>query len=350
MEVSPNNLLRLDYQQEAQHFRSYPFPLIDVHTHINDLDAAQIFKQVIDLYGVGLVYSMTSFNQLSSIKKIFGNMIRFIAIPDYRSGDLFYNVGAGYIERIKLLHKQGVRIVKFWAAPRSIDLASQAGYPGVLSLAATHIHEVMEVAQDLGMVFMVHVADPDLWFKNKYSDDQIYGSKEDQYQWFEKLIDRFDNPWIAAHFGGWPEDLSFLSSLLERHDNLYIDSSATKWMVRELSRYSQEEVISFLRKWQGKVLFGSDIVTKAEHLRGERSKAFELYAFRYWTLRTFFETDYTGQSPIADSDFQEHAPGNGPAPIIQGKQLPIDVLRSLYFEAADNLLEPYHQEQFECPH
>lgn len=353
MSSSPNNLLNLNYYEAAQDFISYSFPIIDVHTHINDIEAARVFKRVIDCYRIDLVYSMTRFDQVAQIRQIFGEKIRFIAIPDYRSGDLLHNVSTGYIERIKLLHKEGVRIVKFWAAPRAIDLAQQAGYPGVLSLSSPHLHAVMEVVSDLGAVFMVHVADPDLWFQDRYADQKRYGSKEEQYEWLERLLDRFKNPWIAAHFGGWPENLSFLSDLLERHSNLYLDTSATKWMIRELSKHPRSDFLNFLRRWQGRIMFGSDIVTKSEDLVAERHNSpftsaeaavFDLYASRYWALRTFFETDFVGLSPISDPDFQLPKGNKDPAPILKARKLPVELLRSLYFEAAHNLLEPYQCE------
>ena len=36
--------------------------------------------------------------------------------------------------------------------------------------------------------------------------------------------------------------------LLEAHPNLHLDTSATKWMVRELGRHSRDEIVSFLEK------------------------------------------------------------------------------------------------------
>ncbi|HRI41291.1 MAG TPA: hypothetical protein PLW54_06390, partial [Bacteroidia bacterium] len=81
---------------------------------------------------------------------------------------------------------------------------------------------------------MVHIADPDTWFATRYSDARRYGTKREQYQGLERMLDRFTNPWIAAHMGGWPEDLGFLDGMLARHPNLHIDTSATKWVVRAL--------------------------------------------------------------------------------------------------------------------
>ena len=170
-------------------------------------------------------------------------------------------------------------------------------------------------------------------------------------------------PWLAAHMGGWPEDLEFLTGLLDRHPNLHLDTSATKWMVRELSRHSRDELITFLRRFSGRILFGSDIVTADEHLAAEDTatgavseqyrkassvqEAYDLYASRYWALRTLWETEYDGESPIADPDLHmvdpaAHTPMD--APPLRGHALPLDLLRDLYHDAAatlrDRVLRP----------
>src|SRR5207237_911435 len=73
-------------------------------------------------------------------------------------------------------------------------------------------------------------------------------------------------PWIGAHMGGWPEDLAFLDGLLTRHANLYLDTSATKWVVRELGKQPRDRVRGFFLKWQGRLLFGSDSVVLEDQL------------------------------------------------------------------------------------
>jgi hypothetical protein len=97
-----------------------------------------------------------------------------------------------------------------------------------MKLDAPHRVAAMEVAAGLGMCFMAHIADPDTWFATKYTDHAKYGTKRAQYEPLERLVERFRQPWIIAHMGGWPEDLEFLTGLLERHDNLSIDTSACK--------------------------------------------------------------------------------------------------------------------------
>jgi hypothetical protein len=170
------------------------------------------------------------------------------------------------------------------------------------------------------------------------------------------MLDRFPMPWIAAHMGGWPENLDFLDAMLERHPNLYIDTSATKWVVRELSKHPRERVVEFFTRWRGRLLFGSDIVTTDEHLTPKEGPpahpmadlasspetAFELYASRYYALRTMFETSYDGESPIADPDLKMVAPetyDDMAAPRLRGLMLPRDVLEDLYRGAAERLMQ-----------
>jgi hypothetical protein len=141
--------------------------------------------------------------------------------------------------------------------------------------------------------------------------------------------------------------------MLARFPNLHLDTSATKWMVRELSRHEPTARQVFFRKWQGRLLFGSDIVTRNNHLHEEGNdaeekksaspaEAYELYASRYWALRTLFETSYTGPSPIADPDLHLVDPDTfGPeaAPMLRGAAFSLPLLKSFYHDAPAKLLE-----------
>jgi hypothetical protein len=152
--------------------------------------------------------------------------------------------------------------------------------------------------------------------------------------------------------GGFPEDLAFLDALLESHPNLHLDTSATKWIVRELGRHPRDEVISFLMKWRGRILFGTDTVTTDDHLRAgdkasemakkatSRESAHDLYASRYWALRMLWEGAGECASPISDPDLHMVAPERHTpldAPPLRGLSLPPDLLRSLYRDAAVKL-------------
>lgn len=355
--VNSSNRFGLDYTAEAARLGPPVAPIIDVHTHVNGRAAARIMRRACDLYGVSRIFSMTYLEQAEAMLEVFGDggRIEFIAIPDFNAKDRRHAMGDGFIERLEGYHRLGTRIAKFWAAPRAVDYAREFGEPGYMRLDAPHRIAAMEAAAAFGMIFMTHVADPDTWFATKYRDASIYGTKREQYVPFEMLLDRFTQPWIAAHMGGWPEDLEFLTGLLNRHANLYLDCSACKWQVRELGRQSRSDLVAFFARFRGRILFGSDIVTTDDHLAaskaenemqqkaGSEDEAFDLYASRYWAFRTLLETRYEGESPIADPDLAMVDPARfGPmdAPPLVGKSLPIEILRDVYHDAAAMLLSP----------
>jgi len=356
--INPSNRFGIDYAQEAASFTRLPYPIIDVHSHINGLQAAPLYLKAARMYGIGLTYSMSQLEQVPALRELFGESIRFIAVPNWAGEDKKFEMGQGFVARIRGFHAQGCRIAKFWAAPRSVDLAIKfGGDRRDLRLDAPMRVEAMKLASGLGMVFMTHVADPDTWFATKYADARMYGSKAEHYEPLEKLLDQFRQPWIAAHFGGSPESLPFLSDLLDRHDNLFLDTSAAKWVIREISKHPRGEVVAFLHKYRGRILFGSDIVTMDEHLApaenklemaakaSSRDDAWDLYASRYWALRTLWETEHEGESPIADPDLNMVDPvrfDTMSAPRLRGMGLPPDLLRSLYHDAAARLLDDLH--------
>ena len=330
-------------------------PIVDVHTHVNGSAASRIFRDVMDAFGVSETWSQTQMAQAGAVREVLGDRVRFIAIPDYMAEDRRRAHTTGFLENIRAFHDEfGARIVKFWNAPRIVDYMEGESRGDIAGLDSPWRVRQAELACELGMSFMTHVGDPDTWFRAKYTDASVYGTKAGQYEALERMLERFDRPWIAAHLGGWPEDLGFLSGLLERHANLWLDTSATKWMVRAVSRHPREEVVAFMERWRGRILFGSDVVTSDDHLRSNDPSneafgasladgpeaAFDLYASRYWALRTMWETTYDGESPIADPDLAMVEPDRYDAmsaPRLVGKALPGELLRALYSGAAEGL-------------
>jgi hypothetical protein len=349
----PSNRLGLDYMSEASAMPRLGYGIVDIHAHINGLEASALWSPIARAYGVEKTFSMTRLEDVPAMRERFGEAIEFITIPDWYHKDKRHGHGTDYLARIERYRELGARIVKFWNAPRFIDFGLEAGDKDLLALDGPMRIEQMRLAERLGMICMTHVADPDTWFAAKYTDRAKYGTKLDHYAPLRRALDRFSMPWIAAHMGGFPEDLAFLDRLLESHPNLHLDTSATKWMVRELGRHSRDEIVSFLEKWRGRILFGTDTVTSDEHLReGEKSSemgkkatsregAFDLYASRYWALRMMWEGTGETSSPIADPDLAMVAPDrHGPldGPMLRGLSLPPDLLRVLYRDAAMALL------------
>jgi hypothetical protein len=328
---SEANRLGLDYRHEAGHL-PWRGPIWDVHSHVRTLETARPFAEAARAYGVTRIWTMTQLEEVDAIRGEYGDFFRFIAVPNYHAARNDPAVFHGdFLRRIEGFAAKGVRMCKFWAAPRGRDL-----HP-LLRLDAPPVQEAMELAASCGMMFMTHVADPDTWFATHYRDARRYGTKAEQYEPLERLLERFrGTPWIAAHLGGHPEDLWHLQELLDRHPNLHLDNSATKWMVRELSR-RPEAYRAFCERNPGRVLFGSDNVADP----GVAS--FELLASRYWALRTLHETRYEGPCPIVDPDLSlvdPSLPADSTA-TLRGAAFDPVTLDSVYHSAADRLLTPW---------
>lgn len=321
------NRLGLLYRHEAAGL-PWTGPIWDVHTHISDVPCARRFFEVADLFGVEKVWTMTQLEQVDALRDEFADRIQFIAVPNYAAHNEPDTFTTDWLRRIEGFAQKGCRLCKFWAAPRGIDF-----HPD-LRLDSPVRREAMDLAKSLGMMFMTHIADPDTWFATHYRDSYRYGTKRQHHDRFERLLDEYhDVPWLAAHMAGDPEHLDHLQRLLDSHPNLHLDTSATKWMVRELSKHPGE-FRDFCRRNPGRILFGSDIVASPADC------GFDLLASRYWALRILFETDYQGPSPIVDPDLSlvdPALPAESTA-ILRGAMLDPVTLAGVYTQSAAGLM------------
>lgn len=364
--ANPANRFAWDYRTKARELGPPPgagpdgIGIIDPHIHVNGRQAAAIYKDVARLFGVGQIYSQTRMDQADAVKEVLGDMVRFIAVPNFGQQDRRKAFAEDFLEQIQIWHdRYGSRMIKLWNAPRLRELIPVEHQPDIVHLDGKWRLEAARLAEKLGMMIMTHTADPDTWFATKYADATKYGTKRDQYRGLEIALDTFTCPWILAHMGGSPEDLDFLDGLLTRHPNAHLDTSATKWIVRELSKHDDSRFRDFFQKWRTRILFGSDIVTTDDHVTPKAQRAgatvsspfsdladspeaaFDLYASRYWALRTMFESNYDAESPIADGDLMMVDPTRYDAmsaPRLRGRALPKDLLIDLYRNNTDRVV------------
>lgn len=351
------NRFDLDYLAEAVRLGPPATPIFDAHLHINGPEAMKVFKRAADAFGVTHFLTQSRIEHADAIREVFGDRAHFVAVPEWQNPDKCLGFGELFLKNLDIWrHRYGARVVKLWNAPRLREMIPPERHAEFIDFDAPWRVRVAERAAALGMMFKAHVADPDTWFRTKYADASKYGTKPRAYESLERMLDRFPQTWILAHMGGWPEDLDFLDGLLSRHPNAVLDTSATKWIVREISAHPRERVVEFVRRWSGRILFGSDIVTTDEHLTprpaggkahpmaelaDSPAAAFDLYASRYYALRTMWETASDGESPIADPDLMMVEPArHGPmsAPRLRGLSLPADLLRTLYRGAVERVL------------
>ena len=310
-------------------------PIVDFHAHVmvtrpgdpangpptgegpgaSSDQAARMFA-VADEFGIGPTVSMCLPDDIPILRERFGDRILFNGPIQKRTkdepDDSAYRLLDRYLEA-------GVVMIKFWSAPRGRDRGLVVDAPWRI--------EAAKRARAAGVrLVMVHVADPDVWFRSVYADSAKFGTKADQYTPLRRMLELFpDMTFIAAHMGGDPEHPDHLEALLEAHPNLHFDTSATKWQIREVSP-RRDDHRALIERHPDRFLFGTDLVTR--HFL-ER----EHYVSRYWCQRTLWESRWTGPSPIADPD---HA---GPVPLeLRGVGLSAATLEAVYHRNAFRLL------------
>jgi len=331
------NVTGIDFAQ--RHHLRYTGPIIDFHSHVTmtrpeepthgpaggagvagSSDAAALMLAEGESFGVVQTISMCAVQDIAPLRQRLGQRLLFNAMISKKPDD----PDSAAFETLERFLQAGIVMVKLWAAPRGRDRGLVVDAPWRI--------EALKRARAAGIrLVMVHVADPDVWFASIYADAAKYGTKPEQYERLMRVMDQFpDLVWIAAHMAGDPEHPDHLDELLTRYPNLYIDTSATKWQVREVSP-RREAIRALILKHPTRFLFGTDLVTRHPLPR-------EHYTSRYWCQRTLWESDWEGPSPIADPDYTP-PPGQPSTPILRGLSLPPEVLRGLYYDNALRLLQ-----------
>ncbi len=314
--VDEFNPLRLDYRAELckPPTRGY---VIDWHSHLLAARHAPLWFEVADHYGIDKFVTMAPLEEVAGLQLRYGDRLHFIAVPQW--GDTSTHWRDNWLRRIEAFANLGSRVCKFHMAP------------GTMAMRGWRLnHEVsrplLDYAVGRGMMLMSHIGDPDSWYEKKYTDHAKFGTRDEHFAMWEKLLDRYDSvPWVGAHLGGNPENLPRVQQLLDAHPNVHLDLSATRWIVRELSR-QRDEAREFIIRNQDRLLFGTDQVSGDD-------RGFDFLASRFWSHRKLWETSYVGPVNIHDPDLPKDN-----QPTFRGLALPTDVLQKLYHDNAQRLL------------
>jgi len=315
----PREAPQTDQDLSRPPVRRYAGPIVDCHTHVHAPEEAGLLLKVAEAFGVGVVCGVTALETMAALARALGERFRPILRIEHGLLGRPERFARENIRRIHSARSLGAVAAKFWYSPRFV---AETG----VALDHPSLQPILETLAEVGLPALVHVADPDAWFATHYADRSRYGMKEEHLGRLEAALERFPKLRVlGAHFGGSPEDLERLGRLLDRHPNYWIDSSATKWVSRELAR-KPEEARAFLLARADRILFGTDLVAFADARPAD-------YASRYWVHRWMWEGEGVRPSPIPDPS----APWPD-GPRVHGLALPDDVLAKLYAANARRLL------------
>ncbi|HZZ43199.1 MAG TPA: amidohydrolase family protein [Tepidisphaeraceae bacterium] len=287
---------------------------IDFHCHLFAARHAPDWFAAADHYGLDCFVTMTPLEEATVLQREHGDRVQFIAVPKWQE----FNVD-DWLRRIEAFYNMGSRIIKIHAAPQTM---AARGY----TLESPEIQRVLKEAVDRKMVIMTHLGDPDTWYESKYTDHAKFGTRDEHYRMWERVLEQFrGHPWVGAHLGGNPENLTRLQHLLDTYPDLMLDISATRWMVREVS-LRRDAAREFVIRNQSRLIFGSDQVSGDD-------RGFDFLASRFWAHRKLWETAYIGPTPIYDPDVPADK-----QPILRGLALPDQTIQRLYHDNAIELL------------
>ena len=291
-------------------------PVIDFHCHLLANRHARDWFETAAHYGIDCFLSMTPLEEVVGLLRDWGqDRIQFIAVPKWGEQSSPQAWVDDWLVRLEAFYNLGSRMVKFHSAPGTMVMRG-------IRLDSPLLRPVFREAVARKMGIMTHLGDPDTWYRGKYADAAKYGSRDEHYAMWEGVMREYpDVPWVGAHMGGNPEDLGRLQGLLDRFPNLVLDCSATRWMVREISKRRESAREFFIRN-ADRILFGSDQVSGDD-------RDFDFLTSRFWCHRKLWETAYIGPSPIFDPDLPEDQ-----QPIMHGLALPDPVLQKLYHDNA----------------
>ncbi len=307
------NRLNLDYRK--------PFPkpkvkglVIDFHTHLVAARHAKVWFEAAAHFGFDAYVTMCPLEEVLGLQRDWPGRFHFITIPAWQNPSI-----DDWLRRLEMFYNLGSRIIKFHMAPGTIAARK-------IRLDSPLLRPVIREAADRGMILMSHVGDPDTWYSGKYADASKFGTRDDHYAMWESVLSEYKHhPWLGAHLGGNPENLERLQSLLDRYPNLYLDNSATRWMVREVSA-RRDAARAFVIRNADRIIFGTDQVSGDD-------RGFDFLASRIWAHRMLWETDHVGPTPIFDPDLPEEK-----QPTLRGLALPDEVIQKLYHDNGTKLL------------
>jgi len=316
------------------------FPVIDIHNHVNDArtpDKERIppakVVEMMDNCNLQKIVILTG-GWGEALQKVVDQMVKpypdrfavFVQL-DWTNLDApdFAQLMVRQIDDAAARGARGLKITK------ELGLLVRYKSGKLLTVDDPRLDPIWAECGRLGIPVAIHVTDPEAFFHpldatNERFEELIdnpdwsfYGpqfpSKESIIEARDRMFAKHPNTtFISLHVGNWPEDLDYVSDLLNRHPNVVVEIGAR---VAELGRQPRR-ARRFFREYQDRILFGTDF-----------SVSEEMYCNHFRWLET------------ADEYFDYwSAPEQGRWKIY-GIDLPDEVLEKVYHRNADRIFSQF---------
>ena len=313
------------------------FPAIDVHQHVNDA----VFGQHIPMERLVEIMDRTNVEALVILTGKWGDELeRVVKETSGRYPGRFLvftqidwslldrpDFSEQAVQRLSDAVRRGARGLK---SLKELGLGVREPGGKLLAVDDPRLDPIWEACGRLGLPVSIHVGDPEAFFDPVDANNERYEELRAHPDWSfhdpkyprleelvaaqERVFSRHPKTtFIALHMGNWPENLDWVSGMLERNPNVHVELGARQ---AELGRQPRRTRAFFL-KFSDRILFGTDFLPSEP-----------MYANWFRWLETDDESfDYWD------------APAQGRWKIY-GLALPDDVLRRVYSENAIRLFGP----------
>ncbi|MFX1255429.1 MAG: amidohydrolase family protein [Promethearchaeota archaeon] len=293
----------------------------DAHTHIWKAGDYKNLEKWNKIYGIHKIIGIAQPEVRKNLEKT--NQATNIVFAYYLPSNAFADINAQeLLDSVDEAHSLEYKIVKMWFGPRFLDFSQSKK-----SFRIDHpeFEPVFSRIEEYGLALDIHIADPDKWYQTKYLDTKRYRTKDQAINEFISVLENHSSiRTIGVHFGCLPEHLEQLEKMFKLFPNYYIDTAATRWMIRELGKEPKKSR-DFFTKYKERILFATDLSV------GWQDRSDGYFAGRLWGQRLFWETNVRNvKLPFPDED----SPND--ETYINGLNLPQDVLNHLYWKNAES--------------
>jgi len=341
-----NTLLLRDFQPKSMlhapvhNVYRARFPVIDVHNHVNDartpdkerIPSAKVVEMMDNCNLQKIVILTGGWGE--ALQKVVDQMVKpypdrftvFVQL-DWTNLDApdFAQQMVRQIDDAVARGARGLKITK------ELGLLVRYKSGKLLTVDDPRLDPIWAECGRLGIPVAIHVTDPEAFFHPLDATNERFEELIDNPDWSfygpqfpskESIIEARDRmfakhpstTFISLHVGNWPEDLDYVSDLLNRHPNVVVEIGAR---VAELGRQPRRARRFFL-EYQDRILFGTDF-----------SVSEDMYRNHFRWLET------------ADEYFDYwSAPEQGRWKIY-GIDLPDEVLEKVYHRNADRILSQF---------
>ena len=316
------------------------FPVIDVHNHVNDarsspqehIPPADVVATM-DHCNIKTIVSLTG-QWGESLKKVVDEMVkpypgRFMVFTqlDWTNLDA-PDFGQQMVRQIDDAVARGARGLKI---TKEFGLLVRYKSGKLLAIDDPKLDPIWEECGRLGIPVAIHVTDPEAFFHPLDNTNERYEELIDNPDWLfygpkfpskeailearNRMFARHPNTtFISLHVGNWPENLDYVSDVLNRLPNAVVEFGARE---AELGRQPRRARKFFLQ-YQDRILFGTDMAPSGE-----------LY-------RNYFRWLETG-----DEYFDYYAAPEQGRWKIYGLDLPDEVLEKVYHLNAERIFSQF---------